>query len=251
MGSGCRPLPYAVRRVRDPIAGYSAPVKKPAAGPRPRKIGRPRRRVARTFNTMNPRGSKRAGGKHHASSLSGGVGAFTKRNGAGAGERPDDEGQLEQERAVPGTTTESHQNAGSRDTTPAEQRETPRARSEAASTTPGVTAPNNEGRGGSVAKSRRGRSRRSGRGSRAASAGRAADTSRDAEPPIFHASRSKMSCGWIPNAVNDARYRPTAASHIPSGGDNQDKPPEAGPEHRCTRTAGGTNGLSSSHGHAP
>ena len=68
---------------------------KPAAlhwAPRPRTLGRPRRRVRGTFNTMVPRDSKRAGGRYHAPSLSGEGGAFTERNGAGSGEKPDHEG---------------------------------------------------------------------------------------------------------------------------------------------------------------
>ena len=45
------------------------------------------------LDTMDPRGSKRAGGRYHAPSRSGGGGAFTQRNGSDAGERPDDEGK--------------------------------------------------------------------------------------------------------------------------------------------------------------
>ena len=65
-------------------------------------------------------------------------------------------GQLEIERAAPGTT-EIHQDTGIRDTTSAEQPRTPRTKSEAASATPGVAMPthSNEGAAGSLARGRR------------------------------------------------------------------------------------------------
>ena len=94
MGGGCRPLPCAIRGVRDPIADCPAVVHKPAAlhwAPRPRILGRPRHRLGGTLDPTDPRVSKRAGGRYSAPSVSGVGGTFAKKNGAGAGESPDDE----------------------------------------------------------------------------------------------------------------------------------------------------------------
>ena len=65
MGSGGRPLPNAVRCIRRPTAGYSAPTSEPKAlirTSRPRLSGRTPRRKRRTTNEVDPRGPKRVGG---------------------------------------------------------------------------------------------------------------------------------------------------------------------------------------------
>ena len=91
--------------------------------------------------------------------------------------------QLEKEHEAPGYS-ENHQNEGSRDTIPEKQPRTPRARSEAASTTPEVTVPSNRGEREAFARDSRGRTRQSGRGYRAASVGRGADTSTERNPRL-------------------------------------------------------------------
>ena len=88
MGGGCPPPPCAARSVRDPITECPAAVNKSAAlhwAPRPRILGRARRRVGGTLDTMGPRGSNRIGGMYSAPALSRGGGAFVEKNGAGAG----------------------------------------------------------------------------------------------------------------------------------------------------------------------
>ena len=94
MGSGCRPLPCAVRRVRDLIAEYPGAVKKLEAlhwAPHSIMLERAQRLVGGTLDTMGPRGSKHTRVRYSAPSLSEGGGASAEKNGAGAGERPDDD----------------------------------------------------------------------------------------------------------------------------------------------------------------
>ena len=73
----------------------SAPVNKPEAihwVSRPLRVpGGFRRRVGGTPNTIDSQDSTRAGGRGHAGSFLGAGGTFAERNGAGTGERLDNE----------------------------------------------------------------------------------------------------------------------------------------------------------------
>ena len=58
MGNGDRPIPYAVRCVRHPIAGYFTPIPKSKnlhRTSRPTISSRPRRRMRRATNEVDPR----------------------------------------------------------------------------------------------------------------------------------------------------------------------------------------------------
>lgn len=91
----------------DPFTGYPIPVSKSQAlhwGSRPRTPGGPRRRVAGTFNTVEPSGLTCTGSWCYAAALSGGGDAFAERGDAALESNQTIRGNLKQERTALGAT---------------------------------------------------------------------------------------------------------------------------------------------------